>query len=278
MENERRLEILGILTIALSVFVLVSLSGYNSSEEPSISSNVQVTNPMGILGIFTSHLFIKLGFGFSTIIIPLLGFVWGWFLFAKKELTEIIRGSAYGLGTMVLISVTVGVLSIQVAGEKPVSYLSSGLVGGVLAQLFLDWLSIWGTALFLIMGYLMAIRGYFNLDYYRPFAFGKEKWETWRTKEAQKKKQEEKENAKRRHTQDLKSKIDAQRERDSTEDEAKDLEHQQLSIDPAQTDALQETEYPDEEIEDDVGVEDISYLSHRFPNRLVWEIQIYNIN
>ena len=88
MENERSLEILGILTIALSVFVLVSLSGYNPSEEPSISSNVQVTNPMGILGIFTSHLFIKLGFGFSTLVIPLLGFVWGWFLFSKKELTD----------------------------------------------------------------------------------------------------------------------------------------------------------------------------------------------
>ena len=89
MENERRLEILGILTIALSVFISVSLIGYNTSEEPSISSNVQVTNPMGILGIFTSHLFIKLGFGFSTIVIPLLGFAWGWFLFSKKELTEI---------------------------------------------------------------------------------------------------------------------------------------------------------------------------------------------
>ena len=161
MENERRLEILGILTIALSVFILVSLSGYNPSEEPSISSNVQVTNPMGILGIFTSHLFIKLGFGYSTIIIPLLGFAWGWFLFSKKELTEIIRGSAYGLGIMVLISVTVGVLSIQVTGEEPVSYLGSGLVGGVLAELFLDWLSIWGTALFLIAGYLIGHSGIF---------------------------------------------------------------------------------------------------------------------
>ena len=235
MENERRLEILGILTIALSVFILVSLSGYNPSEEPSISSNVQVTNPMGILGIFTSHLFIKLGLGFSTIIIPLLGFVWGWFLFAKKELTEIIRGSAYGLGTMVLISVTVGVLSIQVSGEEPVSYQGSGLVGGVLAQLFLDWLSIWGTALFLIAGYLMVIRGYFNLDYYGPFASGKEKWETWRTRKDQKKKQKEKEDAKRKHTQDLKSKIDAQKEGDSPATEPKDQEPEQLNIDPEET-------------------------------------------
>ena len=70
MQEERRLEILGILIIALSVFVLVSIGGYNPSEEPSISPNVQVTNPMGILGIFTAHFFIKLGFGFSSIIIP----------------------------------------------------------------------------------------------------------------------------------------------------------------------------------------------------------------
>jgi len=265
MENERRLEILGILTIALSVFILVSLSGYNPSEEPSISSNVQVTNPMGILGIFTSHLFIKLGFGFSTIIIPLLGFAWGWFLFSKKELTEIIRGSAYGLGIMVLISVTVGVLSIQVTGEEPVSYLRSGLVGGVLAELFLDWLSIWGTALFLIAGYLMVIRGYFNLDYYGPFASGKEKWENWRTKEAQKKKQEEKEDEKRKHTQDLKSKIDAQKERDSITNEAKDQEPEQLNIDPEETETVQETEYPEEEIEDDSDVRDDHFIAGKSP-------------
>jgi len=91
MQEERRLEILGILIIALSVFVLVSIGGYNPSEEPSISPNVQVTNPMGILGIFTAHFFIKLGFGFSSIIIPLLGLVWGWFLFAKKELDDVMR-------------------------------------------------------------------------------------------------------------------------------------------------------------------------------------------
>ncbi|SVD82920.1 uncharacterized protein METZ01_LOCUS435774, partial [marine metagenome] len=91
MENERRLEILGILSIALSVFVLVSLSGYNPSEEPSISPSVQVTNPMGILGLFTAHLFIKLGFGFPSIIIPILGLAWGWILFSKKEIDSIIR-------------------------------------------------------------------------------------------------------------------------------------------------------------------------------------------
>jgi len=218
MQEERRLEILGILIIALSVFVLVSIGGYNPSEEPSISPNVQVTNPMGILGIFTAHYFIKIGFGFSSIIIPLLGLVWGWFLFSKKELAEIIRGTYYGLGSMLLISVSVGVLSIQLASEDTVGYyLASGLIGGETAQLFLDMLSIWGTSLFLIAGFLMIIRGYFNLDYYGPFITAKEKWDTWRTEKANQKEQQEKDDAKRLHTQDLKSKIDSQKERDEAE-------------------------------------------------------------
>ena len=217
MQEERRLEILGILIIALSVFVLVSIGGYNPSEEPSISPNVQVTNPMGILGIFTAHFFIKLGFGFSSIIIPLLGLVWGWFLFAKKELADVIRGTNYGLGTMALLSVTIGVFSIQLPMEEAVSYNVSGLIGGVLAKLALDWLSIWGTSLFLIAGFLMIIRGYFNLDYYGPFVNAKEKWDTWRTEKANQKEQQEKDDAKRLHTQDLKSKIDSQKERDEAE-------------------------------------------------------------
>ena len=217
MQEERRLEILGILAIALSVFVLVSLGGYNPSEEPSISSNVQVTNPMGILGIFTAHVFIKLGFGYSSVIIPLLGLAWGWFLFSKKELDGIIQTSIYGLGTMIMASITVGVLSIKLATEGAVSYGLSGLIGGTIADFSLSWLSIWGTSLFLIAGFLMIIRGYFNLDYYSPFILAKEKWITWRTQMVEEKEQFDKDEAKRLHTKDLKAKIDAQKERDDAE-------------------------------------------------------------
>ena len=217
MQEERRLEILGILITALSVFVLVSIGGYESSEAPSISPNVERTNPMGILGIFTAHFFIKLGFGYSSIIIPLLGFVWGWFLFAKKELGDVVRGTNYGLGTMALLSVTIGVFSIQLLTEEAVKYKFSGLTGGVLAKFALDWLSIWGTSLFLISGFLMLFRGYFNLDYYAPFVNAKEKWDSWRSQKKAEKEQFEKEEAKRLHTQDLKAKIDSQKESDEAE-------------------------------------------------------------
>ena len=49
--KDRRLEILGILIVAISLLVFISLVGYSPSEDPGISSNVQVENPLGILGV-----------------------------------------------------------------------------------------------------------------------------------------------------------------------------------------------------------------------------------
>jgi len=226
MENERRLEIFGILLIAISVFILVSQLGYNPNEEPSISPNVQVSNPMGILGIFIAHILIKICFGYATILIPITGFIWGWFLFAKKDVKIIIRGSLYIIGTMMVTSITLGVLNIIFANDNEPNYLPSGLIGGNLAQFFLDWLSIWGTILFIFSGYLIIIRGYFNLDYYKPFALIKEKLKQWMNKYVLMKKKKEKEKDKRKHTEVLKAKIDAKREKELSEI---DYEHQPVN-------------------------------------------------
>ncbi|SVD63490.1 uncharacterized protein METZ01_LOCUS416344, partial [marine metagenome] len=44
--KERRLEILGILIVAVSLLVIISLLGYNSNEDPGISPNVRIENPL----------------------------------------------------------------------------------------------------------------------------------------------------------------------------------------------------------------------------------------
>ena len=215
MENDRRLEILGILIIALSVFILVSQLGYNDSEEPSISPNVLITNPMGILGVFISHLCIKLGFGYASILIPIVGFAWGWSLFSKKDIEKIINNSLYAFGAMFITSITLFVCIYQFLGDEDLAYTVSGLLGGNITILFLDWFSIWGTIIFLTAGYLVIIRGYFNLDYYKPFVLGKEKFQKWMDTYSFAKKEKKKEIAKRRHTEELKAKIDVEKEKDS---------------------------------------------------------------
>ena len=54
--NYKRLEILGVLLCAISLFIIISLLGHNSSEEVAISPNAQINNPMGIFGVLVLSL------------------------------------------------------------------------------------------------------------------------------------------------------------------------------------------------------------------------------
>ena len=67
MTKDKRFEILGILIITVSLLVLLSFFGHDPNEDPGISPNVKVENPMGILGVWISYLLIKLGFGYSSL-------------------------------------------------------------------------------------------------------------------------------------------------------------------------------------------------------------------
>ena len=62
--EDRRLDILGILLITISVFIFVSLLGHDPSEEPSIRPGLSINNPMGILGVLVSHLLVRVVFYF----------------------------------------------------------------------------------------------------------------------------------------------------------------------------------------------------------------------
>ena len=93
--NNRKKELIGILVLILSLCIFVSLLAFDSTEEPQISPNVKLTNTMGIIGIYVSDVLIKKGFGYSVIILPFLGFVWGWWLFSHKKLNLLIKNTLY---------------------------------------------------------------------------------------------------------------------------------------------------------------------------------------
>jgi len=204
--NDKRLEILGVLLCAVSIFIIVSLLGHDSSEEVAISPNAQINNPMGILGVLISHVLIKLGFGYISLILPMLGFCWGWVFFSKKDLEFPIRLSSHGLLLMILLSLSVGVISIYFSfGISKFQY--SGVLSGIVADFLLDMLSIYGCLIFLGASYIMLFRAYFDLDLYKPFLILKQKIliaiENYRAARDQ----NFKENEKRKHTNELKSKI-----------------------------------------------------------------------
>ena len=206
IQEDRRLEILGILLLAISIFVFVSLLGYSSSEEPSIRPSVDIRNPMGILGVAVSYVFIKLGFGYVSFILPVLGLFWGWVFFSKKDKNHPLKVSLYSCFLMVLLSISIGVISIQY-DISPSQFHYSGVLGGLIADISIDMFSIFGCVIFLFACYLMLIRAYFNLDYYRPFIIFKEKLILRKNKYLDSQKKYRNEEEKRKHTEDLKSKI-----------------------------------------------------------------------
>ena len=212
MNNQRRLEILGLLLISISIFLLISFTGYNPNEEPSISPNIAIENPMGIFGVFISHVFIKLGFGYISFLIPFCGIVWGWFLFSKKKIDQLFKMTKFFFILIVLISFITGTFINCFIHDK--NYLPSGLIGGNLAELFISFFSELGTFLFIIVSFLVLLRGYFDLNYYKPFENLSNKIKKWKNERVEIFKKKEEEEVKRKHTEVLKEKIKTQNKND----------------------------------------------------------------
>ena len=209
--KERRLEILGILSVAVSLLIFASLIGYNPNEDPGISPNILIENPMGILGVWIGYFFIKLTFGYSSFILPLITITWGIWFFTHKDFQAISRLSGYLLGLVILSSITIGAAQVFWYGIENVNYDLSGMIGGLISGMIFDFFGTIGTIIILLSLWLILIRGYFGFSFYKPIKLF---IDNYKQKQADKKlvtKQEEAENEKRVHTQNLKSKIDEQR-------------------------------------------------------------------
>ena len=254
--KERRLEILGILSVAVSLLIFASLIGYNPNEDPGISPNILIENPMGILGVWIGYFFIKLAFGYSSFILPLITITWGIWFFTHKDFQAISRLSGYLLGLVVLSSITIGAAQVFWYGIENVTYDLSGMIGGLISGMIFDFLGTIGTIIILLSLWLILIRGYFGFSFYKPIKLF---IDNYKQKQADKKlvtKQEEAENEKRVHTQNLKSKIDEQR---NSEEEILKIEekNQAKTTDKDKLDEKikDEKENPEKDINDSKEIE-----------------------
>ncbi|MGY8780924.1 MAG: DNA translocase FtsK [Fidelibacterota bacterium] len=242
--KERRLEILGILSVAISLLVFISLLGYSSYEDPGISPNVRVENPMGILGVWIAYFFIKLTFGYSSFIFPLLAISWGIWFFTHKEFEAISRLSGYLMGVVVLSSITLGAAQIFHYGIVDNTFRFSGLIGGLISQFIYDFVGGIGIVIVLLALWMVIVRGYFGISFYEPI---KELIEKIKKKgDDQQLVNEHKsiENEKKRHTQNLVDKIDAQRNRDD------DIPERDSSSKTFEEEPIEETSHPKPSVED----------------------------
>ena len=259
--KERKLEILGILSIAISFLVIVSMLGYNSFEDPGISPNIQVENPMGILGVFIAYFFIKFSFGYSSYILPILGMVWGWWFFSNKDRASLSRISSYLLFSMILISMSLAIVEISVFENSDIDFKYSGLVGGNLAHFLTSFFGVIGAVVIILTSWLVLIRGYFSWSFYTPFEsltnLIKKKNEDRKIISIEKKNEKEK----RLHTKDLIKKIEEKQQQEQYQTQSDSLLNDQDENvgDDAPDEEIEDTDQ-DEKVGDDIpdeGIEDI---------------------
>ena len=217
--KEKRLEVLGILIVTVSLLSLLSFIGHDPNEDPGISPNVKVENPMGILGVWISYLFIKLGFGYSSFILPILSGVWGVWFFMHKDFKFLGKTSVYLLASTLLISISLGFIRIVYLGLDNLSFAYSGMTGGVIAILFYDFLGAYGTFILIAMFWLVLIRSYFNLSFYKPLKKIYSSIEKRREQRQLISDDIQAEKEKKEHTQNLLNKIEDQRKADLLTDQ-----------------------------------------------------------
>lgn len=206
----RRFEIAGILTLALSLLVLVSLIGYHPNEEPSISRYVEIENPMGIVGVSIGFALIKIALGYMAFVLPLLGLVWGWWLFSRKPLATLSRHTVYLVAATLWLAITLGALKLLFYPQSHRALLAAGLWPTLIAAMVKDFIGTPGLGIFIVAGWLTLARGYFSTSFYRPFIaiqrWMQARWENWKSHRAAK----VAEAARREHTRKLRARLEAQ--------------------------------------------------------------------
>lgn len=121
LSQARKLEILGILIMAVAALLGLSILTYHSGDytlAQDISANDlfsmdyglarRIQNALGVVGANVAHFFVYILFGYTSVILPLIIAGYGWFIFRDKEVRKMLWPTAFGIWSMVLLSALIG--------------------------------------------------------------------------------------------------------------------------------------------------------------------------
>lgn len=167
----RKMEIAGILVMAVAVLLLLSIASYHPNDYAlvkSLSSEsllqldqgpvLRVSNWLGVVGAYISFLFVHTLFGYTSIIFPLMVASLGWCIFRQQDLNSLAWPLAYGLWMMVLLSATLGWFYNE---YQSFSMVWSGNSGIYMAQILQNILGIGSIVILMV---LLVVSGLMLID------------------------------------------------------------------------------------------------------------------
>ncbi len=250
LSESRKLEILGILIMAIGALLGLSIITYHSADYALIQSlstdtiftvdegpALRIQNGLGVVGAYLSYVFVYLLFGYTSIIIPILILSYGWFIFRGRDLKQLLWPTAYGIWSMVLLSTILGWFYNRYEAYSSVWNGSAGIAMSRVLQ------NITGIGSIVILAVLFIVTALMLLDrdLQKTVDFVKSTLAEWKEKQAEKRKERAEKKAQKARQQEEQQEIEARRQ-------AEHKMKQQQSPAPSQ----QKAERPKEQSIDDI--------------------------
>lgn len=193
LSESRKLEILGILIMAIGALLGLSIITYHSADYALIQSlstetiftvdegpALRIQNGLGVAGAYLSYFFVHRLFGYTSIIIPIIIFGYGWVVFRGRDVRQMLWPTAYGIWSMVLLSTILGWFYNEYEAYSSVWNGSAGIAISRVLQNITGPGSIVILAVLFIVTFLMLL----DRDLQRTVDFIKHTLAEWKEKRA----------------------------------------------------------------------------------------------
>ncbi len=158
---ERKKEILGVILMALMTLILLSIVSYSADDrailtdteffellKPGNGSAARFQNFLGFVGAYIGDAFVYILFGYFSLLLPVLGFRYGWSMFRHQPLKELGWYTGYGIGSMILAATIVGWFLEAMDGQF---FYWAGTVGIAFASVLMNFTGSIGSFLILLV-------------------------------------------------------------------------------------------------------------------------------
>lgn len=163
----RKIEILGIIIMAIGLLIGVSIISYNGEDYGPLkevtfsnmfSTNegpaLRIQNGLGPIGAWLGHFFVYLAFGYSSIIMPIIISMYGWYVFRLKVISNLTWQTVYSISIMILFAIISGWFKYEYEMDTIVWTGSSGLA---IAQILRTITGFYGSMIILFVSVIISI-------------------------------------------------------------------------------------------------------------------------
>lgn len=159
IDDNRKVEIIGVIIIALAILLGLSIVSYTPEDYQYATklsfmdlfnkdaSSRLVQNWLGPVGAYLSHFVVHQLFGYTSIILAVLIFFQGWHIFRRRNYKDLSWITILGVWSMILFSTVLGWMNFNL--DFPADSVWSGAAGVAISKVLQNFTSSIGSGIIL---------------------------------------------------------------------------------------------------------------------------------